>query len=217
MSKAKITLLGFYDWDSTLFDDIELTPLINKETLINNILLECGEFEVLYGDPTFYKNAVNHFFKLNYDLFNRWATDLQREYNPLENYDRIESWTDSSENLSSESETTSSSMLNSETSNNNSTSTNEKSAYDSNTLVADDKNTFAGTSGNNSSTNTSGTRGNSASNSGESEHDGRIHGNIGVTTSQQMLESELLLRQKWQLIKMITDLFMNDLTIPIYD
>ena len=82
MSKAKITLLGFYDWDNTLFDSIELTPLINKDTLINNILLECGEFEVLYGNPIFYKNAVNHFFKLNYDLFNRWATDLQREYDP---------------------------------------------------------------------------------------------------------------------------------------
>lgn len=209
MSKAKITLLGFYNWDSTLFDSIQLTPLINKETLINNILLECGEFEVLYGDPSFYKNAVNHFFTLNYDLFNRWATDLQREYNPLENYDRMEHWTDSSENLTSESETTSSSMTDTNTSN----SFNEKSAYDNNTLVADTKNTFT----NNGSNSGSGTRGANTSNNGESEHNGRIHGNIGVTTSQQMLESELILRQKWQLVKMITDMFMNDLTIPVYE
>ena len=221
MSKSKVTLSGFYEYLETtgegLFEEIELTSLINKETLINNILFECGEFEVLYADLNFYKKAVNHFFKLNYDLFNRWATDLQREYNPLENYDRFENWTDSSENLTSESETTSSSMLNSETASNNSTSINEKSAYDSNTLVADDKNIFAGNSGNNSSSNASGTRGNTASNSGESEHDGRIHGNIGVTTSQQMLESEMVLRQKWQLIKIITDMFMNDLTIPVYE
>lgn len=229
MSKAKITLLGFYDWDSTLFDSIQLTPLINKETLVNNILLECGEFEVLYGDPSFYKNAVNHFFTLNYDLFNRWATDLELEYNPLENYDRMEHWTDSSENLSSESEHTTNSMTTTGNTTANSTDTiastsvNEKSAYDNNTLVADTKNTTNSTDTNSSngsitqSANNSGNRGTSESNSGESEHDGRIHGNIGVTTSQQMLESELLLRQKWQLIKMITDLFMNDLTIPIYD
>lgn len=229
MSKAKITLLGFYDWDSTLFDSIQLTPLINKETLVNNILLECGEFEVLYGDPSFYKNAVNHFFTLNYDLFNRWATDLQREYNPLENYDRIENWTDSSENLSSESEHTTNSMTTTGSTTANSTDTiastslNEKSAYDNNTLVADTKNTTNSTDTNSSSdsntqsANNSGNRGTSASNSGESKHDGRIHGNIGVTTSQQMLESELLLRQKWQLVKIITDMFMNDLTIPIYE
>lgn len=241
MSKAKITLLGFYEWDSTLFDSIQLSPLINKETLINNILLECGEFEVLYGDPSFYKNAVNHFFTLNYDLFNRWATDLQREYNPLENYDRIENWTDSSENLSSESEHTSNSMTTTGSTTANSTDTisstdttastslNEKSAYDNNTLVADTKNTTnstvtnsttdtnSSTDSNTQSANNSGNRGTSASNSGESEHNGRIHGNIGVTTSQQMLESELLLRQKWQLVKIITDMFMNDLTIPIYN
>ena len=128
MSKAKITLLGFYNWDSTLFDSIQLTPLINKETLINNILLECGEFEVLYGDPSFYKNAVNHFFKLNYDLFNQWATDLELEYNPLENYDRMEHWTDSSENQASESEHTTTSMTNNSTNTNSSNSFDEKSA-----------------------------------------------------------------------------------------
>ena len=229
MSKAKLTLLGFYNWDSTLFDSIQLTPLINKENLVNNILLECGEFEVLYGDLSFYKNAVNHFFKLNYDLFNQWATDLELEYNPLENYDRMEHWTDSSENQGSESEHTSNSMTSSGTNTTSSTDTisatslNDKSAYDNNTLVADTKNTTnstdtnSGTDTNSQSGSNTGSRGASSSNSTDSEHEGRIHGNIGVTTSQQMLESEMLLRQKWQLIKIITDMFMNDLTIPVYE
>ena len=45
--------------------------------------------------------------------------------------------------------------------------------------------------------------------------DGRIHGNIGVTTSQQMLQAELDIAQ-WNLYEHITDLFLSEFVIPIY-
>ena len=45
--------------------------------------------------------------------------------------------------------------------------------------------------------------------------DGRIHGNIGVTTSQQMLEAELKVAE-WNLYEHITDLFLEEFVIPIY-
>lgn len=43
----------------------------------------------------------------------------------------------------------------------------------------------------------------------------KIHGNIGVTTSQQMLESELKIAQ-WNLYEHIADAFISDYCIPIY-
>lgn len=44
---------------------------------------------------------------------------------------------------------------------------------------------------------------------------GHVHGNIGVTTSQQMLEAELNLA-KWNIYENITDLFLTEFIIPIY-
>jgi hypothetical protein len=47
------------------------------------------------------------------------------------------------------------------------------------------------------------------------DHTAHIHGNIGVTTSQQMLEAELDI-SKWNIYEHITDLFLTEFVIPIY-
>ena len=46
-------------------------------------------------------------------------------------------------------------------------------------------------------------------------HEGRVHGNVGVTTSQQMLKSELDLGY-WNVYEKITDLFLTEFVIPVY-
>lgn len=217
MSKAKITLLGFYNYDDTLFNSIQLPTGIDKDTLVNNILLECGEFEVLYANYTFYKNAVEHFFLLNFDLFKRWIDALNLEYNPLENYDRIEHWQDDFDGKTNTSGNVSNQGNTTDTSSGSTTQNNNISSFDSNELVSDTQSTGSAT--NNASTQST----NSETSAGQelkddsSVHNGRVHGNIGVTTSQQMLESELELRQKWQIIKIITEMFMRELVIAVYD
>lgn len=45
---------------------------------------------------------------------------------------------------------------------------------------------------------------------------GRMHGNIGVTTSQQMLESEIDLRGKYNMLQIISDSFRENFCIQIY-
>ena len=49
----------------------------------------------------------------------------------------------------------------------------------------------------------------------QSYHTGHTHGNIGVTTSQQMLEAELKI-DEWNIYEHITDLFLTEFVIPIY-
>lgn len=49
-----------------------------------------------------------------------------------------------------------------------------------------------------------------------SSHGGRIHGNVGVTTSQMMLQSELDIA-RFNLINQITDLFLTELCICVYE
>lgn len=50
---------------------------------------------------------------------------------------------------------------------------------------------------------------------GKDETDTHIHGNIGVTTSQQMLESELKV-QAWNIYTHISDLFCSEMLITVY-
>ena len=41
-------------------------------------------------------------------------------------------------------------------------------------------------------------------------------GNIGVTTSQQMLEAELVLRMKYSLMQIILDAFRQDICVAVW-
>ncbi len=73
--KAKLSVLGLYSYDSTLFDgllenlptytdedDVEHT--LDGEVLRDNILLECAELEVVYPEPEFCKQAIEVWSKM---------------------------------------------------------------------------------------------------------------------------------------------------------
>ena len=224
MSSAKITLIGMYNYDNTLFDLLSLPEDINKQTLVDNILLRSGEFEVLYPDIDFLKYSIGAWSRKWQRTFDRWITALNLEYNPLENYDRQEDWTDNRDVSGTNSEETSGSDSGTTSSTTSgttgSTTTNKVSAYDAgDTLTTRDQTEMSGTDSSTSSGNTSLTRSGSLSGSHSLDddltHSGRIHGNIGVTTSQQMLQSELDLGF-WNIYEKITDLFLTEFVLPIY-
>lgn len=48
------------------------------------------------------------------------------------------------------------------------------------------------------------------------DHTGHIYGNIGVTTSQQMLEAEMELRSTYNMYKIISDSFKYNFCIMVY-
>lgn len=50
----------------------------------------------------------------------------------------------------------------------------------------------------------------------EITHTSRIHGNIGVTTSQQMLESELEVAPKLNIMNIIIESFKNRFCLLVY-
>ena len=81
-------------YNQTLFDLMQLPYGIDEDTLCDYIMLQGGEFEVLYADPAFTRNAIGMWSKKCYNTFLKWAAAQAIEYNPLENYDRMEDWTD---------------------------------------------------------------------------------------------------------------------------
>ena len=207
MASSKMTLIGMnifmLNMNDDLFKNLSLPEELDKSTLTNNILMRGGEFEVAYSDPTATQSLIGIWSAKMQPTFTRWVNALAIEYAPLENYDRMEHWTDevngtgSSESSGSVDTTTGD------------TSELQKSAYDQSTYSPYEKTINDGTVG----TTTSDTTGTTMSN--DSEHDGRIHGNIGVTTSQQMLQQELDLGY-WNVYEKITELFLQEFVIPVY-
>lgn len=235
MSMATMTIAGMYQFKDGLFNNLKLPDGINKEDVINQILLDGSNFEILYSDFNFMQDAIGLWSNTWYRTFEKWQKALSLEYNPIENYDRMEDWTDSIINKmnrnSVENRNLSNSMrsdrnLQSVTKNTGSdTNLHNVSPYDSNAYVADyqdianiiNQSETADTGTMSSNGTDSGTvtnTGNDSSNT-DSIHKGRMHGNIGVTTSQQMLESELKIA-RFNLIKQISDVFIKDFCIMVY-
>lgn len=208
MSSSKLTMIGLYEYDPTIFDNLSLPEELDKDTLVDNILLRSGEFEVIYPDADFMKFSIGAWSRKWSATITRWVTALSLEYNPLENYDRYEHWTDERDISGSEGGSSSGSTGGTT----GSTTTNKVSAYDAgDALTTHDQSESHGSD----STSNSGEYSSEHSSDDDLEHDGRIHGNIGVTTSQQMLLSELDLGY-WNIYEKITDLFLTEFVIPIY-
>ena len=211
MATAKITMIDLQRFmlanGDDLFSLMTLPEGIDKDTLTSNILLRGGEFEVLYADPSFMKDMISMWSRKWNRTFTKWVEALSIEYHPLENYDRQEDWTDNRSRTDSSNDGTTG--LSSVTDSGN---TEKKvSAYDSGTYQPSEKIDTSNTSG----TTSSGSLTHSGSETVGDTHSGRIHGNIGVTTSQQMLQAQLDISE-WNLYEHITDLFLSEFIIPIY-
>lgn len=247
MSAAKMTLIGLQkymnDFDDDLFKNMVLPEDVDKDILTNNILLRGGEFEVLYADPHFLQDAITLWSKKWLRTFTKWVEALDIEYNPLENYDRKEDWSDTlnkgiktnarrdygnTRTFDNQDQRTLD-TVDERTADLTDVNEEEVSAYDASTYQPSKKNTLD-QGGTDTTTHTGtdtmnytgtvtdeygeGTSGSETENS-KTVRDGRIHGNIGVTTSQQMLEAELQVAE-WNLYEHITDLFLSEFIIPIY-
>lgn len=286
----------------SLFDDIRLPKGVDKQTLVNTILIESGEFETIYTDGDFLKVAINTWFERKYNMIDRWIKAINIDYKPLENYNRTEKWTDkangtttnsgtknsttnnsgtdklvsTTNNSGSKTSTARSSSSNTSTDTNNETVNNTKSgstsvgaqtssdeskvsAFNTDTYSPSQKDestigsrtdTTSGTdntttegkltksssiesnssvsdeSSDSSSTNNTNTHSSevtvqdatsdSGTSSNTSEHSGVINGNIGVTTSQQMLESEMTLWGKIDIYRDTAEMFIQDFCIMVY-
>ena len=163
MAKDTMSILGLYRANPTLFDSLIIDIDINKQALINNLLMECAEYEILYTDPDFMKFALEQWSKKEASVWKKLFESTQFEYDPIANYDRTESWTDNGHNKIKNTPK--------------GTVTYSESGF----------NTGAGMLNTNKVEN-GGT--NESENWSEVKRSGRAYGNIGVTTTQQMIEQE---------------------------
>ena len=212
----RVTLWGFYQYDKTLFDNIVLPDGIEKENLVAEIMKNSGDLYPYHQVLEYLKRNINYWFARRLFDFGRIYEALRMEYSPIENYDRKENITRDYENSGIDKASTT--LGSTTTSTNIGTNDNENkvSAYNESDYTNREKDIQ---SHNSTVTNTG-----SGTDTTQTEYglkrkeveDIRVHGNIGVTTSQQMIESELSLRAKYDIYKIIAKEFEREFLVQIY-
>lgn len=87
---ASISILALYQYDPTIFENIELPNALNKNTFIQNLLIEYAGMEVLYPDPDFMKQAITTWSRSRIYSWNRYQIVLYENYDPFINIKRDE-------------------------------------------------------------------------------------------------------------------------------
>ena len=213
---AMLTIMGMYNYDSTIFDSLTLPEGLNKTTAIDEIVMECAELECLYPSVPFFKRAVGIWSATMQSSFARVWSAVNLEYNPIENYDRQENETTTGTRQHSGQDVTSGSNSDTRTISDNGSVQNKIAGFDASALVDHDSGTSSrsGTDSTTGTDRTELTHGEKIADAGT--RTSRIHGNIGVTTSQQMLESELDLVPKLNFYRYLAEEFKRRFCILVY-
>lgn len=221
-----LTVEGLYNYDDTLFNGFNVPEGLVKQIAIDTILMRTRELEILYPDLNYMKTRITIWSNKYQINWKKLYDTTVLEYNPIENYDRMEDWTDTDD------ETSTSSRDNTRNTTNTvkSTSTNEimnsVNVTDQNTAfnagLADHAKqiTDGDTTENGSITNTETGKDTENENvnggrTGRHTKTGRAHGNIGVTTSQQMIQSERDL-VIFNLYDVIAESFIENFCLMVY-
>lgn len=181
--------------------DEEVT--FSGSTLLAAIINRAASFCVLYTDPDYFKLMSDSWWDKWESSFHAWFKTMQMEYNPIENYDRHEQWHD---DIVDDNTVKQTGTVNTDANN---TDTTTVSAYDSSSFSNKDKVTSIIDSTDERNLT------DKIDNDRDLDHEGRIHGNIGVVTSQKMVEDELRLRYN-NLYNMVADVFIKELLIAVY-
>ena len=184
MQMLKVSVLGMYRANPHLFDGLTLPQewQLSKQNCINQILLQCSCFEILYPDPEFLQEAISIWSETQQNVWYKFAQTLIFDYDPIHNYDRTETET------ISRSGTGNSTQRNTGTQTNNHTGSDESlvSAFNATTFQPESKIVYGGID----------SRIDNLTSSAESEASQsetrtlNIAGNIGTMTTQEMIQQQ---------------------------
>lgn len=206
--KSKLSILGLYNYDDTIFSGLQVPALLSRNILIDYIIMECADLELLYPAFDIMKKLLSSWSIARLHSWEKLLETTQQNYNMIHNYDRYEEWTDAGNRQNA---------VNSEQTQvgyvgvNNTVQT-SKPGYNvsAGNVVTENIHTNGATNSNTSN------QGNGTENENTSgTHSGHTYGNIGVTTAAQMLTGEREL-YKWDVYAAITQEFKNRFCVLVY-
>lgn len=228
---ATMSLLGLYQKNNNLFIELELPEGIERDTVIDNLLIETAELEVLFTNPLFMQAAIGTWSSKELPVWKKLYDTTLLKYNPIQNYDRTEKWsedenitknTDSEATGTSKTESDGTSKQNRDTTIDNATN-HFTSAYNETDFtptgrdqqnqqeISETTQTDEGT------VNVSAKSGNVTDETGKRllDRSGEISGNTGFYTKQKMIEQERDIAM-FNVIDHIINSFKNRFCLQIY-
>lgn len=85
--RALIDLIAVYNYDNTVLDLFQLPEGIDRQVLIDNLLMETAEREIIYTNVGFLKQAIGSWSKKNLSVWEELYKTQHYEYNPIWNKD----------------------------------------------------------------------------------------------------------------------------------
>ena len=228
---ATVSLLGLKRLNDGILGELVVPAGVVVELVKDNLLAETAELEVIYPDAIFMQAMIGRWSAKELPIWDRLYKTTLLEYNPIENYDRMEEWTEAEDTKkNTEADATGTSKTDTD-----GTSTRESntdgvindqkyvSAYNEIDFTPTERDNNTQNEKNNSEQKDVGTV--SVKTSAENTTDetgnrnllrkGRAHGNIGVTTSQQMIEAERDVAL-YNIIDVIINSFKNRFCLQVY-
>lgn len=211
---ALMTVEGLYNYKDTLFSEFEVPNGMDKQIAIDTICMRSRELEVLYPNLEFFAKRIGMWSRKNQYNWKKLYDTTLLEYNPIENYDRMEDWTDTDSETGTNSRNNDIRNTISNEVTNSGTVTEQNTAF--NAGLADHAKEIS-----NNNTNSNGSGSTTENESGTSKRDlthkrtGRTHGNIGVTTSQQMIQSEREVAM-FNIYDIIAESFVENFCLMVY-
>ena len=218
-------------WDDTIFDLLVLPDGIDRDLTVNTILERVGKTPLAHPDPEHMKYYINVWSARRAPIWKKLLESTQFVYNPIHNYDRNEEITDTREETidRTQNRTTTGTVTDTGSTNvtgdvtGNVASKHDVSAENATDYQADTRDNEDTTSHNTQET---AVQAQSDTQTGEDmtgkdtrsetyKHTSYMFGNIGVTTTQQMIEAEREVVQ-FSVIEFIADDFKNEFCLSVY-
>ena len=223
-----LSIQGIYEYDQTVFDgfdspsytdDNNVVHTLNRDDVINNILLQCAELEVVYPSPKMMKLAIGVWSAANQRSWDKLYKSMFVDYNPIWNVDANETETETNERDISRQHTGSNNETRNLTDaeNINITDTESVQGFNSNSWSDSKKNVRSGsdTVNHTGTDNISITNNESVSDDNERVNTKRRTGNIGVTATQDLIKKEREIAD-FSIIEYITQSFKERFCLMIY-
>ena len=183
---------------SAMFSNVHFfEPLgISSSEVYTTFTIKYFNFIYISSDVTEVASIISNLAEIYNNEYSTKVSMLLMDYNPIENYNSNETETSTSENTTTSGNENTTTTTTNSTSENSGVTTNKVSPYDSENFSNDNNSNSSNTSTVNGTDSTSITDSGNISSNGTVTRTLTRKGNIGVTTTQQMIESEYELRAK---------------------
>lgn len=220
---ATTGLLDLLYYDDTIMDNFTVPDGIDRQLALDTLYQRCGMTPLYHPDPAWLKFYVGRWCSKNAKTWDELYKTTIQDYNPIYNYDRTEETTDTRSGTRKLSEDTSSN-----TKQNGDTSVTDTSSDSSeHTMSADNSDSYepdykdtasrhdTQESESSNRVDVTGDRAVDETTGETYSHKLRAYGNIGVTTTQEMLEAQRKL-VRYNVYNEIADSFKEEFCLYLY-